>query len=164
MKSKTRTHVFLSLITILAILISVTSATYAWFTSHTAVNVEPMDGTVGHSEGSLLISATPDGEFSTTCELIASTPENGLSPLSTADLNAFFRARTQDQNEVIIDFTDAGDRADADSIHGHLYLKSTITDSDVYLLRQQLDFGTQVQTIAALRLGLKITIAGESYT
>lgn len=160
MKKRMRLQMAILILALLLLLISITVGTFAWFTYRADVNVEPIAGTVGQTRGSLLIGSSPDGPFGEDCELNASAPAGGLSPLSTADLQHFYTAAMQNDQEEIVAFRNADDQVEGSTIHGRLYLKSTKEQADVYLSREALDFGTDIQTLAAMRLGLKITLPG----
>ena len=136
-------------------------ATYAWFQFYSYSNVEPMSGTVSQGDTSLLISSSPEGEFDVECILPKSTSDS-LSPVSTADLEHFYKAYSRDRNGMAVSFRDQTDTVEQDTIHGKIYLKSLTDDCNVYFDAEQLSFGQDPQLLAAMRLGLRLeTQAGD---
>lgn len=160
MKKQLPLQALLSIIALLLLLISITVGTFAWFTFRTDVNVEPIAGTVGKTDGSLLISAAPEGPFDKECELRAFCPATGLKPLSTADLRHFYTAAMQNSEGRVIRFRNADRMVDECAIHGHVYLKATKEPANVYLNQAGLFFGTDIQALASMRLGMVVTIPG----
>ena len=156
MEKSYRTQIFFGVITLLAVMITFSSATYAWFTFSSDTNVEPLEGGIGYGEGNLLIANTPDGPFSDSCELSAFEDDTLLRPLSTADLSAFYAAREQNRSGISIGFARDENFA-ASAVCGTVYLKSEGADSTVYFDRNALDFGSDGQALASMRLGLVIT-------
>lgn len=131
-------------------------ATYAWFTFDPFTNVETLSGTIGEGDTTLLIAASPDDTFSTQCPLPKDYSE-GLLPVSTSDLQHFYRAYSHDKKGIVISCKEVTERIDEDAIHGKLYLKSLKDDCNVYLYQPELYFGEDHQMLAALRLGLRFT-------
>lgn len=82
---------------ILLLLLAATGTTYAWFTltGQASTNVTPTGGTISKGDTVLLISASADGPFEKTCDLVLSGNSESLKPLSTADLDHFYRATAQ---------------------------------------------------------------------
>ena len=156
MEKSYRTQIYFGIITLLAVLIAFSSATYAWFTFSSDANVEPLEGGIGYGEGNLLIANSPDGPFSDRCELNALGEDVLLRPLSTADLTSFYAAREQNRSGISIGFA-REDHYAASSVCGTLYLKSERGGSTVYFDRNALDFGSDGQALASMRLGLVIT-------
>lgn len=151
-----KAQIVFGVLTLLALLIASTSATYAWFASSTDTNVEPLSGGIGYGEGNLTISSSPEGPFSDTCEL--DLPAEGLllRPLSTADLQTFYTAVAHDRNGISTVFAEDTQYADS-ALCGSVYLLSEGGESGVYLSPDALDFGEDVQALASLRLGLVFT-------
>jgi len=145
-------------------LVTLTAATYAWFSFVPYTNVTPMTGAVGGGDGSLLISNRPDGVFDVTCDLILSSNTQTLQPLSTADLQSFYTATAQTPAGVSVKFASADSIVDTSTIHGTVYLKSEGASHDVYLDRPGIFFGGDAQALASLRLGLRITSVNGTYT
>lgn len=156
-----RSQVFFTLVTLLAVLLVLTSSTYAWFTFSYDTNVEPLEGTVGYGEGNLLIAESPEGPFSDHCALTPPGAGLTLRPRSTGDLTAFYAARAQNRSGISVSFAPDSRYADA-VLCGTVYLKSEQTASTVYFDPAVLELGQDDQALAALRLGLIIhTGAGE---
>ena len=163
MEKHYRTQTFFGVITLIAVLIAFSSATYAWFTFSTDTNVEPLEGGIGYGDGNLLIASAPDGPFSESCELNALGADVLLQPLSTADLAAFYVAVEQNRSGISTRFAPSSDPATA-AVFGSVYLKSEQTGSVVYFDPTALDFGSDNQALAALRLGLVIHSAAATRT
>ena len=85
----------LTILWILLILVAAAGSTYAWFTlsGRASTNVTPMGGSVSRGETSLLISQSRSGPFDRTCELIFEGSPDALRPVSTADLERFYKVR-----------------------------------------------------------------------
>ncbi len=156
-RSARRTLLFavLSMLLVVALLGSVT---YAWFTFNTSTNVLPMRGGVSGGDGDLTISTSPDGPFDVTCDLLPAALAEALDPVSTADLNSFYTSAMQD-TQGITQLYKTEDDPDARMIRGTIYLRSSQSACSVYLWGPGLDFGSDVQALAALRLGLRFTTA-----
>lgn len=148
---------FLSVFWILLLLVTLTTATYAWFTISASTNVEPMNSAVSEGDASLQIASRKDGPFGEKCELILTGSPQYLSPVSTSDLNGFYEAVAQTREGISVLYRDVTKEADTKLLHGTVYLRSEYKACDVYLKRTGLDFGNTGQLLAALRLGMKIT-------
>ncbi|MBR1772170.1 MAG: hypothetical protein IJ747_09095 [Lachnospiraceae bacterium] len=144
-------------------LATVGGVTYAWFTFNSATNVEPMSSTVSSSEIALMISNDPAGEFGIECALPQSV-KGDLQPLSTADLERFYRGSGQNRQGITVTYRDATDLVEQDTIHGEVYLKSLDNPCNVYLYRPGMNFGEDAQMLAALRLGMRITTVNGTNT
>lgn len=147
---------------ILAVLLIAT--TYAWFTFSPATNVTPMSSTVSNGGAQLLIANSPNGEFAEKCTLVLDGTVDALMPLSTADLSGFYRAAGQNREGISILFSDASDRVNSSAMHGKVYLKTEGGDCNVYFYRSGLELGGDAQTLAALRLGLKLSTVSGNHT
>ena len=156
MKKKGLLSIWLSAVWCVFLLAVLGGATYAWFTFDPYTSVEPMSSTVGSSEVTLLIAANPEDEFQEECALPQST-STGLRPVSTADLEHFYRAYGQDRQGIFLTYADISNGVGEDMIHGVLYLKSLTDNCNVYFNKPGMDFGQDSQTLAALRLGLRFT-------
>lgn len=90
-----------AIVWILLLLVVATGSTYAWFsvTGINSTNVTPMAGTVSKGNSSLLISNSESGPFDKTCELVLSGNPESLKPLSTENLESFFKAVAQNRKE-----------------------------------------------------------------
>lgn len=145
------------------LLIIVGGVTYAWFTFNPYTNVEPISSTISDGEVALLIAADPAADFKTQCALPVSV--NGdMRPISTADLTHFYARSLQNRQGIALQYQNATNRVDTDTIHGTLYLTSLKDDCEVYLYRSGMYFGEDPQMLAALRLGLRIKVGGEEKT
>lgn len=144
----------MTIVWILIAILSVGSATYAWFTFNPYTNITPMTSSISEGDVSLLISLTQDGGFDTECALPQKVSGN-FEPISTADLNRFYSAIAQNRDGISTLYKDSTDQLAEYAIHGQLYLKCS-SSCDVYLYRPGMDFGTDAQTLAALRLGMKL--------
>lgn len=149
----------LAILWVLIALLAITAATWAWFSFAPYANVTPMSGTVGSGDGSLTISNSHDGPFDVFCELTPNNPGVLLQPISTADLSSFYAATAQDANGISVRYTSASGRVDGAALHGRVWLQSAETPHNVYFNRGGLNFGTDVQALAALRLGLRFHTA-----
>lgn len=156
---KTGRRVFLAWIWLVILALTLIAATYAWFTFNPYTNVTPMSSTVSQGGANLLISNSPQGEFDVTCTLVLEGDAGKLSPVSTADLSGFYVASAQNRKGISILFADASDRVDQNTMHGKVYLKNENGACNVYFYRSGLKLGGDDQTLAALRLGLKISTA-----
>lgn len=161
MKKKGMFSIWLSAVWCVLALLLLGGATYAWFTFDPYTQVEPMSGTIGDGDVTLYIAADPQGEFKAACALPQSTC-SGLVPVSTADLEHFYRAYGQDKQGKAITYKQIGN-TDADMIHGTVYLKSMTNDCAVYLYLPGMSLPQDVQLLSALRLGFRIiTEEGEN--
>jgi len=162
---KLKLSAFFAAVLALVALITLTASTYAWFTFRTYTNVTPVSGTVSRGEGDLLIANSPNGIFDTACDLIVRDPDAELLPVTTADLRSFFSVSAQDSLGMATAYAAADDRAQDHTLNGTLYLKAEGGGFDVYLWLPSVDCGGDVQTLAAMRLGLLIeTRNGTSVT
>lgn len=154
-----RKSLVMAVVGMIFFLISVTGVTYAWFTAsgraHT--NVTPMGGTVSDGDTNLLISTAESGPFDRECDLVAAGDAQALKPVSTADLESFYRVIMQNKEGIAVSYEDADDRIDSDTFHGTVYLKSEGAPCNVYFNGEELQLGSDAQALAAMRLGLKIT-------
>lgn len=154
-----RKSLVMAVVGMILFLVSVTGVTYAWFTAsgraHT--NVTPMGGTVSDGDTNLLISTAESGPFDRECDLVAAGDAQALKPVSTADLESFYRVIMQNKEGIAVSYEDADDRVDSDTFHGTVYLKSEGAPCNVYFNGEELQLGSDAQALAAMRLGLKIT-------
>ena len=154
-----RKSLVMAIVGMIFFLVSVTGVTYAWFTAsgraHT--NVTPMGGTVSDGDTNLLISTAESGPFDRECDLVAAGDAQALKPVSTADLESFYRVIMQNKEGIAVYYENADDRVDSDTFHGTVYLKSEGAPCNVYFDGEELQLGSDAQALAAMRLGLKIT-------
>ena len=141
---------------IIAIL-AVTSGTYAWFSFAPRTTVTPMYGTVTGGDGNLLIANSESGPFDVTCELVPESRTSALMPLTTADLQSFFTVSQQAPTGLALKYASADGRVNSAAIHGYVYLRSEDNAHDIYFDPSGLDFGTDGNVLACLRLGVRIT-------
>ena len=154
-----RKSLVMAIVGMIFFLISVTGVTYAWFTisgrAHT--NVTPMGGTVSDGDTLLLISNSESGPFDRECDLVFAGDAQALKPVSTADLDGFYRVTMQNKEGMAVSYEGADDRIDTDTLHGTVYLKCEGAPCNVYFNGEELQLGSDAQALAAMRLGLKIT-------
>lgn len=148
-----------AIVWILLLLAVATGSTYAWFsvTGINSTNVTPMAGTVSKGNSSLLISNSESGPFDKTCELVLSGNPESLKPLSTENLESFFKAVAQNRKGIATLYTNVTSSADQNAIHGTIYLQCQNAPCKVYFNREALKLGDDAQALAAMRLGMKIT-------
>ena len=144
---------------ILFLLVVATGTTYAWFTLSglASTNITPMAGTISKGSSSLLISSNQTGPFEKTCELVLDANPESLKPLSTPDLEHFYRSIAQNKEGITVLYENADNRVKQEAVHGIVYLKCENADCDVYFNREELNLGSDAQALAAMRLGMKIT-------
>lgn len=144
-------------------LAAVGGATYAWFTFSPDTRVEPMGSTVSSGETALFISSRPEDGFDVYCEM-PPKGDGALEPISTSDLNRFYRATQQNRDGICVANQEVTERLPQMAITGTLYLKSLKDDCRIYLYRPNMRIETDGQTLAALRLGLRFTTAEGVFT
>lgn len=149
----------MSIVWVLLILLIITGSTYAWFTfaGRASTNVTPIGGSIGKGGTVLLISNNQSGPFDKTCELRLSGNPDTLKPLTTADLNQFFTATAQNNQGITVLYRNANANVDQYALHGTVYLQCLNAPCEVYFNRSELNLGNDIQALAAMRLGLKIT-------
>ncbi len=154
-----RKSLVMAIVGMIFFLISVTGVTYAWFTisgrAHT--NVTPMGGTVSDGDTLLLISNSESGPFDRECDLVFAGDAQALKPVSTADLDSFYRVTMQNKEGMAVAYESADDRVDTDTLHGTVYLRCEGAPCNVYFNGEELQLGSDAQALAAMRLGLRIT-------
>ena len=149
----------LSVLWILLLIAVFTGSTYAWFslTGLSSTNVTPMAGTIGTGDTVLLISSSHSGPFEKSCDLILSGNPSSLKPVSTADLEHFYKGTVQNKEGITLLYTSADSRVNQDAFHGTVYLQCQNASCNVYFDKEKLNLGSDGQALAAMRLGLKIT-------
>lgn len=154
-----RKSLVMAIVGLVFFLVSATGVTYAWFTlsGKAQTNVTPMGGTVSDGDTLLLISSSESGPFDRTCDLVFAGDAQALKPVSTADLESFYRVIMQNKEGMAVAYENADDRVDTDTLHGTVYLKCEGAPCNVYFNREELQLGSDAQALAAMRLGLKIT-------
>ena len=163
MKKKTFSIV-LAVFWVCVSLLAVAGVTYAWFTFNPSTNVVPISSTISDGDVALLISKDTQGEFGVECELPQSVSGN-LDPVSTVDLEHFYTAKLQNRQGISVGFRDCKPEELSESvIHGTFYLKSLKDNCSVYFNRGGMNFGSDNQMLASLRLGMKIhTKSGDHF-
>ncbi len=157
-KALKRSIVF-AILWMLLLAVSLTSATYAWFTFVSSTKITPMYGKVSGDGVNLLISNNPNGPFDKTCALILTYDTQEITPVTTADLTNFFLPRLQDKDGIPRAYSRIEDRVDTYLLHGTVYIKAEESGCFVYLADGLMDFGSDIQAIASMRLGLSIRSA-----
>jgi len=122
-----------------------------------STNVTPMGGSISNGDASLLISASRLGPFDKNCELVLDGNPDTLKPLSTADLDHFYRAIAQNKDGIAVLYEAADSQVDEDALHGTVYLKCENAPCNVYFDAENLNVGSDAQSLAAMRLGIRIT-------
>lgn len=136
---------------------SLSGVTLAWIVFNKSTNVTPLTGgSVSSGEGNLLISNQENGTFAYDCELILDSHSEALSPVSTSNLNTYYQSSVQNIQGITILYDDVSAYADEKIVRGSVYLKSVNAIQDIYFYSPKLDFGSDSQALAALRLGLKV--------
>lgn len=157
---------YLALVGILLFLVSATGVTYAWFTlsgrAHT--NITPMAGVISDGDTVLQISSAYTGPFDKTCDLPINGSNDLLKPVSTSNLEHFYKVTLQDKEGMAVLYEGVDDEIDSDTIHGTVYLRCLNVPCNVYFNRENLKLGSDSQALAAMRLGLKITSHSGSQT
>ena len=150
---------FMGIFWFLLLLVIAVGSTYAWFSlsGRASTNITPMAGTVSNGDASLLISVNQSGPFDKTCDLVLDGSPDNLKPLSTIDLEKFYKATAQNQDGIAVLYTDATDKVNEDALHGTVYLKCENASCNVYFNKEELSLGSDGQALAAMRLGMKIT-------
>ena len=101
-----RKSLVMAIVGMIFFLVSVTGVTYAWFTAsgraHT--NVTPMGGTVSDGDTNLLISTAESGPFDMECDLVSAGDAQALKPVSTADLENFYRVIMQNKEGIAVSY------------------------------------------------------------
>ena len=163
---KLKKQLKLTIFWILFLIIAAVGTTYAWFTvtGMPSTNITPMAGTVSEGDTNLLISNSYGGPFDKTCELVLDGNPGSLRPLSTADLTHFYRSAAQNNEGITVLYANADNRVDQDALHGTVYLQCQNASCDVYFNRDELNLGSDAQTLAAMRLGMRITSSAGTQT
>ena len=155
--------ILLSVFWVLIALAAVAGVTYAWFTFNPATNVVPVSSTISDGEVALLISSDPNDDFGVECVLPESV-SGDLEPISTVDVEHFYAANLQTRQGISVKYRDASAELEKATIHGTFYLQSLKDNCEVYFNRDGMNFGTDPQMLAALRLALKIhTKSGDHF-
>ncbi len=160
-KKAVKRSTIVAVIWILLALLALTGATYAWFTFTTWTKVTPISGTINDEGIQLLIANNYAGPFDRTTELIFSRDIDRLQPVTTANLGSFYVPSGQDSSGVPTGYRDVTASADEFLIHGTLYLESLDAGCRVYMHRDGCYFGNDIQAMAAMRLGLRVTTINE---
>jgi hypothetical protein len=160
-QKKMKMQLLFSWVSVLAVLAGITAVTYAWFSFNSATNVKPMASTISEGDANLLIANTSTGPFDKECTLVFETNPDTLSPVSTSNLTAFYETTAQNREGISILYKDVTERQSNYLLSGTVYLQSTGGAVQVYFLPSALSLGSEAQTMAALRLGMQITVGGQ---
>jgi hypothetical protein len=162
-------------VTMLALLLSLTLATYAWFSTNREVSTDTVTGRTGSDTVALEISTQGGDHFQPQTEAavwqVNDTLSTWLMPVSTADLKTFlYNPGTvydeTSQSSVAAYFEPVEN--EANYYHGRVYIRATTQDGTgtmaLYLDESALSGGAIAQTqagglLGAARLGL--TFDGE---
>ena len=143
----------------LVLVVALTAATLAWFSSSRETNVTPVAHTVSESGYDLQISSSANGPWDTTATL--ATADKTLYPISTADLTQWWRGTFQNAAGITTDYKNVTSQLDDYALTGTVYLKGSSAALNVYLYPGQMSIATDPQLLAALRFGIIVqTSAG----
>lgn len=145
--------IFLSAILSLATLITLTISTFAWFTQQNFVSTEMYTAEVNGGEIELLISLSETGEYDVECELVPENMPEKLSPVSTGDLQHFFKPLKTIKDGIVTEYKEADITENV--IYGTLFLKAN-EDCDIYIDEESFDVSLSEPLSVGLRVGFKI--------
>ena len=91
---------------------------------------------------------------------VQSSWQPSLSPVSTADLEHFYKGTAQTKEGITVLYTGVDSQVNQAALHGTVYLQCKNAACDVYFDAGKLNLGSDAQALAAMRLGLKITSTG----
>ena len=152
-----RKNAVIAAVAVLILILAIGGVTYAWFTFTTYTNITPMRGNVTGGGVNLLIANAEDGPFDVSCELVLSSDTDTIEPVTTADLSRFFVPVHQDKNGVPSSYRDATETLGKYALFGTVWIVAEDASATVYLHKDRLSFGSDIQAVAAMRLGLRIT-------
>lgn len=159
---KLKTQLILAAVSVAVLLAAITVGTVAWFTFNAATNIEPVGSSISKGDASLLIADRQDGDFDRECTLVLDMNPDTLRPISTANLDYYSAALGQNQSGITVSYRDVTSSIADYLMHGMVYLKSESGANDVYFDPDAIQIGSDEQSMAALRLGMRITIAGQA--
>ncbi len=162
-KKITRRTAFFAVFWLLILAVMLGSVTFAWFTFNTSTNVTPMRGSISGGDGDLTIASDPSGPFDVQCDLVLNAEVDTMEPVSTADLGSFYTAAMQNASGITLLYQPVVN-PDLYMMHGTVYIRSVGGGCNIYLWPAGLDFGEDIQALAALRRGLRITSASGTVT
>lgn len=156
----------LAILWIVLILLAGVGTTYAWFTlsGRASTNVTPVGGSISKGKAALMISSSANGPFDKTCDLIFTGTTDTLKPLSTADLEHFYRVQASTPEGIALLYEAADSGVDTDALHGTVYLQCRNAACKVYFDAANLNLGSDAQALAAMRLGMRIRSASGTQT
>lgn len=146
----------------LLLVLALAGATFAWFSNSRYTNVTPVAHTVSEEGSDLLIGASAAGPFDTTCTLSAA--DKTLYPVSTADLQNFWRATFQNAAGITTDYASCTAQAGDYMLTGTFYLKGSASPLSVYLYQSQMNVTSDAQLLAALRIGFIVQSSAGTQT
>ena len=109
------------IIALLAGLIGLSAATYAWFTFDPYTNVTPLEGKITKGDANLLISESRDGPFDKQCALNPAVFSQVLRPVSTSNLNRFYTSIAQNRDGYSVAFQEVTNQTNQYLIQGTVY-------------------------------------------
>lgn len=152
------------ILSILVLLLALAGVTVAWFTFSTSATVTPMRGTVTGGGVNLLIANDPNGTFEESCTLVLSSMAETIEPVTTADLSRFYAPVTQSQEGIPESYRDVTASIDALLLRGSVWIRAEGAPARIFLHKDRLSFGEDVQALAAMRLGIRVTTEAGTIT
>ena len=156
---KLRRSLIIAALALLAALLSVSAATFAWYIYHTNVRTTEVKMSAGSSI-SLQISNALDGPYSSATQM--EEFKETLVPVSTDSIlggfqrvNTFETIRENDRYRLIVKSFRPSD--EVEYYKTSLYLRTSAMDLDIYLSRVGVEDGSEENPVStAARLGLVI--------
>lgn len=164
MEIKLKNKLFLAVIMLLVVLLVISGATYAWFTSNQRAYTNRISGKTSSESVSLFLSASGGANFvkKNECAIaqVNKTDNNFLLPVSTDDLATFIESNGRGYNEIMKD--------ESRFYHGRVYMLAEAEGSaepkklDIFLNNSDSMFKKDANSnlLNAARLGL--TFGGEN--
>lgn len=152
------------IIALMAGLIGLSAATYAWFTFDPYTNVTPLEGKITKGDANLLISESRDGPFDKQCALNPAVFSQVLRPVSTSNLTRFYTSIAQNRDGYSVAFQEVTNQTNQYLIQGTVYLQCLGGSCDVYFHTPELEISGDDQVLSAGRLGMRITDASGQQT
>ena len=118
-----RRQLLLTVATLALLAVTLSGATFAWFSSNRTVNTSRAEARAGTEELKLLVSSSAGGPFEEVCDIaqINTAKPDQLQPVSTADLTAFYYCPTT-QNDLATRFLPV--EGEKYYYHGRIYLQA----------------------------------------
>lgn len=189
-KTRLKHTALTALLWVLVALSLVGAGTYAWFTFNSTTRVDALPGqmterdtevvtevitetvteTVTETITETVFNYLPDEprfeissdsvNYGEDCNLVLDGNDGTLEPVSTNNLNSFYTATAQLPNGISVRFKDATSVSDKMTMHGKVWLRMTQMAAPVYFDKDKTSFTGDAQTLAALRLGIKVSKNG----